>query len=157
MKHQVEDLLREFDNVVCTLRVRNFIRKIILDELLPIFIEMAKRNLRGIWNFTNPGVDGSKLSKEFPEMLPIKKAPSNTSLNQTREPEPVMNNTIFATSVVLTYNCFFHFIKVSFYVCSSNYIHVGSFTILILLKYDHLLNESFSFSQILHSLGSLSL
>ncbi|KAJ4845004.1 Rhm1p, partial [Turnera subulata] len=73
-------LLREYDNV-CTLRVRmpissdlgnprNFITKItrynrvvdipnsmtILDELLPISIEMAKRNLRGIWNFTNPGV-----------------------------------------------------------------------------------------------------
>ena len=28
----------------------------ILDELLPISIEMAKRNLKGIWNFTNPGV-----------------------------------------------------------------------------------------------------
>ncbi len=77
---QVEELLKEFDNV-CTLRVRmpitsdlqnprNFITKIsryqkvvnipnsmtILDELLPISIEMAKRNLRGIWNFTNPGV-----------------------------------------------------------------------------------------------------
>lgn len=49
---------------------RNFITKIakyekivnipnsmtILDELLPISIEMAKRNLTGIWNFTNPGV-----------------------------------------------------------------------------------------------------
>ncbi|KAK4486804.1 hypothetical protein RD792_006605, partial [Penstemon davidsonii] len=79
-KAMVEDLLGEFDNV-CTLRVRmpissdlnnprNFITKIsrynkvvnipnsmtILDELLPISIEMAKRNLRGIWNFTNPGV-----------------------------------------------------------------------------------------------------
>jgi dTDP-4-dehydrorhamnose reductase len=79
-KAMVEDMLREFDNV-CTLRVRmpissdlsnprNFITKIsrynkvvnipnsmtILDELLPISIEMAKRNLRGIWNFTNPGV-----------------------------------------------------------------------------------------------------
>ncbi len=78
--HQVEELLKEFDNV-CTLRVRmpisgdltnprNFITKItryekvvnipnsmtILDELLPISIEMGKRNLRGIWNFTNPGV-----------------------------------------------------------------------------------------------------
>lgn len=76
----MEELLKEFDNV-CTLRVRmpitsdlsnprNFITKIsrynkvvnipnsmtILDELLPISIEMAKRNLRGIWNFTNPGV-----------------------------------------------------------------------------------------------------
>lgn len=72
--------MREYDNV-CTLRVRmpissdlnnprNFITKIsrynkvvnipnsmtVLDELLPISIEMAKRNLRGIYNFTNPGV-----------------------------------------------------------------------------------------------------
>ncbi|KAH9538840.1 hypothetical protein CY35_15G027800 [Sphagnum magellanicum] len=79
-KAMVEELLKEFDNV-CTLHVRmpissdlqnprNFITKIsqyqkvvnipnsmtILDELLPISIEMAKRNLRGIWNFTNPGV-----------------------------------------------------------------------------------------------------
>ncbi|KAK5813961.1 trifunctional UDP-glucose 4,6-dehydratase/UDP-4-keto-6-deoxy-D-glucose 3,5-epimerase/UDP-4-keto-L-rhamnose-reductase RHM1-like [Gossypium arboreum] len=79
-KAMVEELLREYDNV-CALRVqmpissdlnnpRNFITKIsrynkvvnipnsmtILDELLPISIEMAKRNLRGIWNFTNPGV-----------------------------------------------------------------------------------------------------
>ncbi|URE30350.1 RmlD substrate binding domain [Musa troglodytarum] len=52
------------------LRTLNFITKItryekvvnipnsmtILDELLPISIEMAKRNLTGIWNFTNPGV-----------------------------------------------------------------------------------------------------
>jgi UDP-glucose 4,6-dehydratase len=136
---QVEELLNEFDNV-CTLRVRmpitsdlqnprNFVTKIaryqkivnipnsmtILDELLPVSIEMAKRNLRGIWNFTNPGVvshneimemykqyinpdltwvnfsleeqakvivaarsnnelDASKLSKEFPEILPIKES-----------------------------------------------------------------------------------
>lgn len=79
-KAMVEDLLGNYENV-CTLRVRmpissdltnprNFITKIcryekvvnipnsmtILDELLPISIEMAKRNLRGIWNFTNPGV-----------------------------------------------------------------------------------------------------
>lgn len=72
--------MKEYDNV-CTLRVRmpissdlsnprNFITKIsryskvvnipnsmtILDELLPLSIEMAKRNLKGIWNFTNPGV-----------------------------------------------------------------------------------------------------
>jgi 3,5-epimerase/4-reductase len=75
----VEELLKNYENV-CTLRVRmpissdlsnprNFITKItrydkvvnipnsmtILDELLPISIEMAKRNLTGIWNFTNPG------------------------------------------------------------------------------------------------------
>ncbi|KAL4318461.1 hypothetical protein GQ457_18G011210 [Hibiscus cannabinus] len=79
-KAMVEELLKEYDNV-CTLRVRmpissdlnnprNFITKIshyskvvnipnsmtVLDELLPISIEMAKRNLTGIWNFTNPGV-----------------------------------------------------------------------------------------------------
>ncbi|KAK1311979.1 putative rhamnose biosynthetic enzyme 1 [Acorus calamus] len=79
-KGMVEELLNEFENV-CTLRVRmpissdlnnprNFITKIsrynkvvnipnsmtILDELLPISVEMAKRNLKGIWNFTNPGV-----------------------------------------------------------------------------------------------------
>ncbi|KAL8053754.1 hypothetical protein ABFX02_05G094700 [Erythranthe guttata] len=79
-KAMVEDLLHNYENV-CTLRVRmpissdlsnprNFITKItryekvvdipnsmtILDELLPISIEMAKRNLTGIWNFTNPGV-----------------------------------------------------------------------------------------------------
>ncbi|XP_052177316.1 trifunctional UDP-glucose 4,6-dehydratase/UDP-4-keto-6-deoxy-D-glucose 3,5-epimerase/UDP-4-keto-L-rhamnose-reductase RHM1-like [Diospyros lotus] len=78
-KAMVEELLNEYDNV-CTLRVRmpissdlnnprNFITKItrydkvvnipnsmtVLDELLPIAIEMAKRNCRGIWNFTNPG------------------------------------------------------------------------------------------------------
>ncbi|KAL7188778.1 hypothetical protein ACSBR1_038602 [Camellia fascicularis] len=76
----VEDLLNNYENV-CTLRVRmpissdltnprNFITKItryekvvdipnsmtILDELLPISIDMAKRNLTGIYNFTNPGV-----------------------------------------------------------------------------------------------------
>ncbi|KAL5727767.1 hypothetical protein ACHQM5_000922 [Ranunculus cassubicifolius] len=78
-KAMVEDLLRNYENV-CTLRVRmpissdltnprNFITKIskydrvvnipnsmtVLDELLPISLEMAKRNLTGIWNFTNPG------------------------------------------------------------------------------------------------------
>ncbi|KAF5774863.1 putative dTDP-4-dehydrorhamnose reductase [Helianthus annuus] len=78
-KAMVEELLKNYDNV-CTLRVRmpissdltnprNFITKIsrydkvvnipnsmtILDELLPISVEMAKRNLTGIYNFTNPG------------------------------------------------------------------------------------------------------
>ncbi|CAM8962219.1 unnamed protein product [Rhodiola kirilowii] len=80
-KAMVEELLREFEDSVCTLRVRmpissdlsnprNFITKItkynkvvnipnsmtVLDELLPISIEMANRNLKGLWNFTNPGV-----------------------------------------------------------------------------------------------------
>lgn len=79
-KAMVEEMLREYDNV-CTLRLRmpissdlsnsrNFITKItrynkvvnipnsmsVLDELLPISIEMAKRKCKGLWNFTNPGV-----------------------------------------------------------------------------------------------------
>ncbi|EFJ09348.1 hypothetical protein SELMODRAFT_129972 [Selaginella moellendorffii] len=78
-KAMVEELLKCYDNV-CTLRVRmpissdlsnprNFITKItryekvvdipnsmtVLDELLPLSIEMARRNCTGIWNFTNPG------------------------------------------------------------------------------------------------------
>ncbi|KAG1673669.1 hypothetical protein FOA52_010537 [Chlamydomonas sp. UWO 241] len=76
----VENLLKEYPNVL-TLRVRmpivpdmtyprNFITKIIkydkvvdipnsmtvLPELLPYSIEMSKRKLTGIMNFTNPGV-----------------------------------------------------------------------------------------------------
>ncbi|OMO89634.1 NAD-dependent epimerase/dehydratase [Corchorus capsularis] len=79
-KGMVEDLIKNYENV-CILRVRmpimsdlthprNTIKKIIgyekvvnipnaisvLDELIPISVEMAKRNLTGIWNFTNPGV-----------------------------------------------------------------------------------------------------
>lgn len=79
-KAMVEELLKNYKNV-CTLRLRmpissdltnprNFITKItryqkvvdipnsmtVLDEMVPIAIEMAKRNLTGIWNFTNPGV-----------------------------------------------------------------------------------------------------
>ncbi|KAK9099985.1 hypothetical protein Scep_023415 [Stephania cephalantha] len=78
-KAMVEELLTEYDNV-CTLRVtmpissdlsnpHNFIAKItrdnkvvntvdsmtVLDELLPLSIEMAKKNCKGVWNFTNPG------------------------------------------------------------------------------------------------------
>uniref|UniRef100_A0A7S0YFU6 RmlD-like substrate binding domain-containing protein n=1 Tax=Polytomella parva TaxID=51329 RepID=A0A7S0YFU6_9CHLO len=78
-KAMVESLLKEFPNVL-TLRVRmpivedlkyprNFITKItsyekvinipnsmtVLPELLPMSIEMAKRGLTGIMNFTNPG------------------------------------------------------------------------------------------------------
>ncbi|CAA6666856.1 unnamed protein product [Spirodela intermedia] len=67
-KAMVEELLKSYDNV-CTLRVRMPISSdlsnpvvnipnsmTILDELLPISIEMARRNLTGVWNFTNPGV-----------------------------------------------------------------------------------------------------
>lgn len=78
-KAMVESLLKEYPNVL-TLRVRmpivadlvyprNFITKIIkydkvvdipnsmtvLPELLPLSIEMAKRGLTGIMNYTNPG------------------------------------------------------------------------------------------------------
>ncbi|XP_061376215.1 trifunctional UDP-glucose 4,6-dehydratase/UDP-4-keto-6-deoxy-D-glucose 3,5-epimerase/UDP-4-keto-L-rhamnose-reductase RHM1-like [Gastrolobium bilobum] len=77
---KVEEFLEEYENV-CTLRIQlpvssdlsnphNFITKItrsdkvanipnsitVLDELLPLSVEMAKRNCRGIWNFTNPGI-----------------------------------------------------------------------------------------------------
>ncbi|KAI9114691.1 hypothetical protein K1719_014389 [Acacia pycnantha] len=76
----VEDLLKNYENV-CTLKLRlpvssdldnpnNFITKIaksgkvaniannitVLDELVPISIEMAKRNLKGMWNLSNPGM-----------------------------------------------------------------------------------------------------
>lgn len=77
---KVEEFLKEYENV-CSLRIQlpvssdlsnphNFITKItrydkvanipnsitVLDELLPISVEMAERNCRGIWNFTNPGI-----------------------------------------------------------------------------------------------------
>ncbi|KAL9266501.1 hypothetical protein AKJ16_DCAP21620 [Drosera capensis] len=105
-KAMVEELLKEYDNV-CTLRVRmpissdlsnprNFITKIsrynkvvnipnsmtILDELLPISIKMAKRNLRGIWNFTNPGVVSHN---EILEMYKTYIDPSFTWVNFTLE------------------------------------------------------------------------
>jgi len=78
-KGAVEKLLRSFPNVL-TLRLRmpisddlhsrSFITKIskyekvvdvpnsmtVLTELLPVSLEMTKRNLKGIYNFTNPGV-----------------------------------------------------------------------------------------------------
>ncbi|XP_054793363.1 trifunctional UDP-glucose 4,6-dehydratase/UDP-4-keto-6-deoxy-D-glucose 3,5-epimerase/UDP-4-keto-L-rhamnose-reductase RHM1-like [Prosopis cineraria] len=136
----VEELLKDYENV-CTLKLRlpvssdlenphNFITKIarsakvaniannitVLDELLPISIEMAKRNCKGLWNLSNPGmvtlneilemykehvdphfkwlnftpqeqakahfpssqstteIDVSKLTMEFPQVLPIKES-----------------------------------------------------------------------------------
>jgi len=78
-KAMVEKLLRSYPNVL-TLRLRmpisddlhsrSFITKIskyekvvdvpnsmtVLTELLPVSIEMTKRDLKGIYNFTNPGV-----------------------------------------------------------------------------------------------------
>lgn len=75
---------------------RNFITKItryekvvdipnsmtVLDELLPISIEMAKRNLTGIWNFTNPGVVSHN---EILEMYKAYCDPSFTYKNFTLE------------------------------------------------------------------------
>ena len=76
----VEELLKEYDNVLqLRLRMpidddlqnpRNFIHKIanyakvvnvpnsmtVLNELVPLAIEGAKRRLVGVYNFTNPGV-----------------------------------------------------------------------------------------------------
>nr|XP_010916151.1 trifunctional UDP-glucose 4,6-dehydratase/UDP-4-keto-6-deoxy-D-glucose 3,5-epimerase/UDP-4-keto-L-rhamnose-reductase RHM3 isoform X1 [Elaeis guineensis] len=105
-KAMVEELLKEFENV-CTLRIRmpissdlsnpcNLITKItrynkvvnipnsmsVLDELLPLSIEMAKRNYRGIWNFTNPGVASHN---EILEMYKKYIDPSFTWVNFTLE------------------------------------------------------------------------
>ena len=79
-KGMVEELLSQYDNLLqLRLRMpissdlpngRNFVKKIVnyervvnipnsmtvLDELLPVSIEMARRGLKGIFNFTNPGV-----------------------------------------------------------------------------------------------------
>jgi len=79
-KALVEDMMRNYPNV-CILRVRmpigddlsfhrNFIYKIskyekvvnipnsmtVLPEMMPISLEMARRGLTGVYNFTNPGV-----------------------------------------------------------------------------------------------------
>lgn len=54
----------------------------VLDELLPISIEMAKRNLRGIWNFTNPGVVSHN---EILEMYKSHVNPNFTWVNFTLE------------------------------------------------------------------------
>ncbi|KAK1322728.1 putative rhamnose biosynthetic enzyme 1 [Acorus calamus] len=122
-KAMVEELLKNYDNV-CNLRVGtpissdlnnpyNVIAKIItrkdkvvksmrsrmtvLDEMLPMSIEMARRNMTGTWNFTNPGSvshneilqmwtdfgleeqekvmdDTVELEREFPSLLPIKES-----------------------------------------------------------------------------------
>ncbi|KAI6702207.1 hypothetical protein NL676_011343 [Syzygium grande] len=56
-KAMVEELLKNYENITRYEKVVNIPNSMtILDELLPISIEMAKRNLTGIWNFTNPGV-----------------------------------------------------------------------------------------------------
>lgn len=98
----MEELLKEYDNV-CTLRVRmlissdlsnprNFITKIARYNkvvnipnsmtLLPISMEMAKRSLKGIWNFTNPGVVSHN---EIPEMYKSYINPSFEWINFTLE------------------------------------------------------------------------
>ncbi|XP_059661696.1 bifunctional dTDP-4-dehydrorhamnose 3,5-epimerase/dTDP-4-dehydrorhamnose reductase-like [Cornus florida] len=125
-KAMVEDLLKNYENV-CTLRVRmpissdltnprNFVTKItryekvvnipnsmtILDELIPISIEMAKRNLTGIWNFTNPGVVSHN---EILEMYQNYIDPNFTWKNFTLEEQskviiaPRSNNELDATKL----------------------------------------------------------
>ncbi|KAF8379388.1 hypothetical protein HHK36_028822 [Tetracentron sinense] len=117
---------QELENI-CTLRVRmpissdlsnprNLITKItryekvvnipnsmtILDELLPISIEMAKRNLTGIWNFTNPGVVSHN---EILEMYQDYIDPNFTWKNFTLEEQakvivaPRSNNELNATKL----------------------------------------------------------
>lgn len=42
----------------------------VLDEMLPISIEMAKRNCRGMWNFTNPGaVSHNEILKMYKQYI----------------------------------------------------------------------------------------
>ena len=79
-KGMVEELLMEYDNLLqLRLRMpissdltcsRNFVKKIVnypkvvnipnsmtvLDELLPIALDMARKSMKGVYNFTNPGV-----------------------------------------------------------------------------------------------------
>jgi hypothetical protein len=102
----VESLLREYDNLLqLRLRMpvsrdlansRNFVFKIVhyekvvnipnsmsvLDELLPASVEMARKSLTGIYNFTNPGVISHNevlgLYKEYVD-------PQYTWLNFTEE------------------------------------------------------------------------
>ena len=80
VKGYTDELMHMFDDIVLNLRIRmpitakdeprNFISKIlryehvcsipnsmsVLDELLPYAIDMARRNITGTYNFTNPGL-----------------------------------------------------------------------------------------------------
>nr|GMD23267.1 bifunctional dTDP-4-dehydrorhamnose 3,5-epimerase/dTDP-4-dehydrorhamnose reductase-like [Ipomoea batatas] len=114
-KGMVEYLLGGYNNI-CILRVkmplvsdlnhpRNFIKKIIgyekvvnipnsmsvLDELLPVAIEMAKRNCKGIGisptqeSFpTMSELDSSKLKREFPELLGVKESETHASASKNQ-------------------------------------------------------------------------
>ncbi|PNW78698.1 hypothetical protein CHLRE_09g387171v5 [Chlamydomonas reinhardtii] len=103
----VEDLIKQYDNVL-TLRVRmpiiadltyprNFITKIIkydkvinipnsmtvLPELLPMSLEMAKRGLTGIMNFTNPGaVSHNEILEMYKEYIDPEFTWSNFSVEE---------------------------------------------------------------------------
>ncbi|KAJ1377247.1 hypothetical protein SESBI_49102 [Sesbania bispinosa] len=122
---KVEEFLKEYENV-CTFRMQlpvssdlsnphNFITKItrsdkvanipnsitVLDELLPISIEMAKRNCRGIWNFTNPGI---VTCNEILEMYKNYVEPSFKWVNFTLEqqahfPSPSINQMMDASKL----------------------------------------------------------
>lgn len=119
-------MLKNYENV-CTLRVRmpissdlsnprNFITKItryekvvnipnsmtILDELLPISIEMAKRNLTGIWNFTNPGVvSHNEILEMYREYIDPKFTWKNFNLEEQAKVivAPRSNNELDATKL----------------------------------------------------------
>ncbi|KAL0794416.1 hypothetical protein Bca101_065793 [Brassica carinata] len=125
-KAMVEELLKNYENV-CTLRVRmpissdlsnprNFITKItryekvvdipnsmtILDELLPISLEMAKRNLTGIWNFTNPGVvSHNEILEMYREFIDPSFAWKNFTLEEQAKVivAPRSNNELDATKL----------------------------------------------------------
>ncbi|KAL6985102.1 Rhm1p [Sarracenia purpurea var. burkii] len=108
-KAMVDELLREYENV-CSLRIRTPISSdltnprspitditrsgktgvdapnsmTVLDELLLVSIEMARRNCTGTWNFTNPGaVTGHEILQMYREHVD----PAFESPNLDREEE----------------------------------------------------------------------
>ena len=95
---------------------RNFITKItryekvvkrpnsmtIVDELLPISIEMAKRDLTGIWNFTNPGVvSHNEILEMYKEYIDPKFTWKNFTLDEQAKVivAPRSNNELDATKL----------------------------------------------------------
>ena len=121
-KGMVEELLMQYDNLLqLRLRMpisndlpngRNFVKKIVnyervvnipnsmtvLDEMLPISIEMARRSLKGVFNFTNPGVishnEVLSLYKEYVDA-------SYTWKNFSEEEQTKVRRTAFSVPTVL--------------------------------------------------------
>lgn len=54
----------------------------VLDELLPISVEMVKRNLTGIWNFKSPGISHNEKLKIYRDYIDPKLKWTNFSLEE---------------------------------------------------------------------------